>query len=133
MCNTVIIVLHTCLYVKHIFKHLFIFLNFCLEGVFMTYNELEMYLNEKGISKMDFCRETGISPQIITNAKNRGGHFSATTMQKMESFINKDKINSNDISHDEAQLIETYRSLDEESKRQLVLMLAFLKDQNNKK
>lgn len=34
---------------------------------------------------------------------------------------------------EEEELLQAYRSLDEESKRQLVLMLAFLKDQNNKK
>lgn len=37
------------------------------------------------------------------------------------------------MTADEKELIETYRNLDEESKRQLVLMLAFLKDQNSKK
>lgn len=99
----------------------------------MTYKELEVFLNEKGISKMDFCRETGISPQILTNAKNRGGHFSASTMNKMDIFLNKNKIDNDLLNKDELDLLETYRNLDDESKRQLVLMLAFLKDQNNKK
>lgn len=99
----------------------------------MTYKDLEQYLANKGISKMEFCRETGISPQIITNAKNRGGHFSATTMQKMENFLNKDKIINDSLLSDEIDLIKSYRDLNEEQKRQLVLMLAFFKDQNNKK
>lgn len=36
------------------------------------------------------------------------------------------------ITDDECNMIRTFRSLDEESKRQLVLMLAFLKNQNKK-
>lgn len=99
----------------------------------MTYKELEAYLDSKGISKMDFCRETGISPQILTNAKNRGGHFSATTMQKMQPFIDENKIKENDLSNEETQIINAIRKLDEESKRQLILMLAFLKENGNKK
>ena len=99
----------------------------------MTYKELEAYLDNKGISKMDFCRETGISPQILTNAKNRGGHFSATTMQKMQPFIDENKIKENDLSNEETQIINAIRNLDEESKRQLILMLAFLKENGNKK
>lgn len=37
------------------------------------------------------------------------------------------------LDKDEQGIISTFRNLDEESKRQLVLMLAFLKDQSNKK
>ena len=99
----------------------------------MTYKELEVFLKEKGISKMDFCRETGISPQIITNAKNRGGHFSATTMNKMESFMSNYEIKDNSLIEDETELIKTIRNLDEEYKRQLVLMAAFYKSQQDKK
>ena len=95
----------------------------------MTYKELEMYLEEIGISKMDFCRETGISPQIITNAKNRGGHFSASTMQKMEAFMNKGKVEADSLTKEENDLIKSFRELDEESQRQLILMIAFLKSQ----
>lgn len=39
----------------------------------------------------------------------------------------------NSITDEELNLIEIYRTLDDESKRQLVLMLAFLKEQSNKK
>ena len=35
----------------------------------MTYKELEMYLEEIGISKMDFCRETGISRKLLLMPK----------------------------------------------------------------
>lgn len=96
----------------------------------MTYKELEMYLQENNISKMDFCRETGISPQILTNAKSRGGHFSATTMEKMNAFLNKGKIEVESLTEHEQELINIYRTLDEESKRELVIMLAYLKDRN---
>lgn len=37
------------------------------------------------------------------------------------------------ITDEEIEMIETFRNLNEESKRQLVLMLAFLKDQNKDK
>lgn len=93
----------------------------------MTYKDLEEYLNNKGISKMNFCRETGISPQILTNAKNRGGHFSASTMQKMENFFNRDKIENNDLSSIESELISTFRTATDEEKRMIVEMLAFFK------
>lgn len=43
------------------------------------------------------------------------------------------KLRNRLISDEEFDLVESFRKLDEESKRQLVLMLAFLKDQSNKK
>lgn len=49
--------------------------------------------------------------------------YAAKEENKKWSFLNED----------EQDIILAYRNLDEESKRQLVLLLAFLKDQNNKK
>lgn len=53
----------------------------------MTYDELELKLNELGLKKANMCKEVGISPQILTNAKSRGGHFSAATESKIKTFF----------------------------------------------
>ena len=48
-------------------------------------------------------------------------------------FVYDNGTNISGIEKEEKELLEMYRNLDEESKRQLVLMLAFLKEQQNKK
>lgn len=50
----------------------------------------------------------------------------------MEYLMGRDSKND-EYSEKEIDVLNAYKELDEESQRQLVLMLAFLKDQNNKK
>jgi len=49
----------------------------------------------------------------------------------LDDSIRKHSVISN-ITDDEIEMITTFRSLDEDAQRQLVLMLAFLKEQDNK-
>lgn len=57
--------------------------------------------------------------------------------KKQEDVLHKlldlGKIPHQDYSEEEQRLLQEYRNLNEESKRQLVVMLAFLKDQQDKK
>lgn len=93
----------------------------------MTFEDLLPILNERGISPMQFAQEVGISPQVITNAKKRGTHFSAATMGKITKYLEKDKIAETDLTNKEMDLLKSWRSLDEEHQRMIVEMIAFYK------
>lgn len=121
----------------------------------MTYNQLEILLSEVNIPISLFCKKAGISRQVITNSKSRGGHFSATTENKIKVFfesigcwkykdyiIDMNSINGNndsddrlDISYKAYEFAKQFDALSEEEQRMLVEMLAFYKskrkDQNN--
>lgn len=113
----------------------------------MTYLQLEALLEELCISQSSFCKETGISRQILTNAKSRGGHFSAATENKMKEFFENigiwkykdyifdmDSINRNsnsddkiDISYTAYEMAKQFDSLDPEHQRMIIEMIAFYK------
>lgn len=120
----------------------------------MTYKDLEVFLSSNNMSAIEFSRKTGISPQILTNAKKRGGHFSGQTMAKIHDAITyKDSDSSEnpfslkqtfelqqilsvpisessfDITKDEMELIERFRKADESTKDVIVRLLAFASTQ----
>ena len=53
----------------------------------MTYEELIKELNQLGIERSAFCAGSGVSAQILTDAKRRGGDFSASTQKKIDEFF----------------------------------------------
>lgn len=89
----------------------------------MTYEDLRKILDKKNMNVMDFSKVTGISPQVICNAKKRGNHFSATTMQKMETFLSGDHIDSNELNDDETKLIAAWRDADESTRQMIIKLL----------
>lgn len=120
----------------------------------MTYKDLEVFLTSNNMSAIEFSRKTGISPQILTNAKKRGGHFSGQTMAKIHDAItykDSDTLenpfslkqtfelqqilsvpiseSSFDITKDEMELIEKFRKADSSTKDVIVRLLAFASTQ----
>lgn len=57
----------------------------------MTYDELILELENRNISRTEFCEKADISPQVLTNAKKRGGNFSATTQNKIDRYLGTNK------------------------------------------
>jgi len=51
------------------------------------YELYEKLLIEHGITSMDVARQTGISPQILSNWKRRGGNLSYKNIQKLAAFF----------------------------------------------
>lgn len=96
----------------------------------MTYDDLMRILSRKKMSPMEFCRQTGITPQTITNAKSRGGHFSAITMEKMKDLVSDDIEIT--LSEQEKDLITEFRTASEDTRRKVIEMLAFFKSQESK-
>lgn len=122
----------------------------------MTYKDLEDFLVSNNMSAMDFSRKTGVSPQILTNAKKRGGHFSGQTVAKISNAITYKLSDSNEnlfslkqtlelqqllsvpihesgfeLSADEIDLISQWRNADEESRKMIMRILAFSKQGGN--
>lgn len=113
-------------------------------------NGNELYLRfcktlyAKDMTLKDFCAKTGVRQTALSNWKSRGTMPSADLALAIAKGLdvsvdyvlgNSDIPNpdvKNDYTDSEIDMINTFRNLDDESKRQLVLMLAFLKDQQNK-
>lgn len=114
----------------------------------MTYKDLEEFLLSNNMSPMEFSKKTGISPQIFTNAKKRGGHFSGQTLAKIQNAItykspSGDNLftlkqtfelqqllsvpiqDSSNFSQEELDLIDKYRSVSDEVKNMIVQLLAY--------
>lgn len=94
------------------------------------------YKSRSSINKIEMSRDLPLKKvQQMANALD----LSVSYLMGWEqlSFYNIPELKKDDnlstLDIDELDLIKEYRTLDEEQKRQLVLMLAFLKDQNNKK
>lgn len=92
----------------------------------------------------DFCEKTGVKQTALSNWKARGTMPSADLALAIAKGLdvsvdyvlgNSDIPNpeiKNDMNDNELDFIKDFRSLDDEAQRELVLMLAFLKDQNKK-
>lgn len=115
----------------------------------MTYKDLEEFLISNNMSPMEFSKKTGISPQIFTNAKKRGGHFSGQTLAKIQNAISYKSSSgdnlfslkqtfelqqllsvpvqdsSSNFSQEELDLIDKYRSVSNEVKNMVVQLLAY--------
>lgn len=105
-----------------------------------------MKRTEKGMTMEQLASALGIKASAI-NKYEKGivENIKRSTIKDMAKilecdpawlmgFDSEEQLPFNDsLSEDENLILNSYRNLDEESKRQLVLMLAFLKDQNNKK
>lgn len=112
---------------------------------FELFDRFSKLLIDNGMNKSDFCKITGIKQTALSNWSNRGTMPSADLAIAIANCFdvsvdyvlgNSDIPNPtshNDYSDSEIDMIKAYRTLDENAKRQLALMLAFLKDQNNKK
>jgi len=99
---------------------------------------------EKGLTMEQLASALGIKASAI-NKYEKGivENIKRSTIQQMALIFECDptwlmgfdaSVNESvEITPTEKEYLETFRNLDEESKRQIVLMLAFLKDQNNKK
>lgn len=95
---------------------------------------------ELGLTQMQLAQRLGYTSKAAVCKVERGDdNITADRVSKFAKALNcsesylmgwDDGIKA---PTDEEKLLEAYRNLDEESKRQLVLMMAFLKDQENKK
>lgn len=99
----------------------------------MTYEEYEQIRIQKGIkTNAEVAKKAGIPASTFTDWKKRK---SSPKVEKLEKIKNALGISEEQIyvpSANDLQLIEDFNSLDEESQRQLILMIAFLKEQNKK-
>lgn len=98
----------------------------------------------KDMTLKDFCEKTGVRQTALSNWKARGTMPSADLALaiakgldvSVDYVLGNSDIPNPDVQYDytdfEISMIEDYRNLDEESKRQLILMIAFLKDQQDK-
>ena len=77
----------------------------------MTYEELIKKLNQLGIERSDFCAGSGVSTQILTNAKRRGGDFSASTQKKIDGFFLDYSVSIEKECAEHAEILETFDSL----------------------
>lgn len=85
----------------------------------MTYNDLIPIMVQKNLSPIQFATEVGITPQVMSNAKKRGGHFSAATMKKINDYLNKDRqIPTFEPAH--IELIDLYSKLTESQKEHIL-------------
>lgn len=121
----------------------------------MTYKDLEEFLILNNMSPMEFSKKTGISPQILTNAKKRGGHFSGQTLAKIHNAITYKSDSGENLfslkqtfelqqllsvpalessitlTKEEIELIDQYRNADEDTKDMIVRLLAYAKRIND--
>lgn len=112
---------------------------------FELYERFCSLLESKGMTKADFCKKTGVRQGALSNWATRGTMPSADLAITISNALNVSTdyvLGKTDIlnydsnvgfSLDELSMIDDFKNLDKESQRQLVLMLAFLKDQQNKK
>lgn len=101
-------------------------------------------LEEKGMSKSEFCKKSGVGMSALSNWNARGSMPSADLSLTIARTLNVSvdyvlgNTNSSDpsanaeFSDDEKRMIKTFRELNDDSQRQLILMMAFLKEQNKK-
>lgn len=80
----------------------------------MTYDELKKILDSRDLTAMDFCKLSNVSPQAISNAKRRGGHFSGATMEKIRVVL--DEWNTNEKIYSSVSGSENYYINDEAKK-----------------
>lgn len=95
---------------------------------------------ELGLTQMQLAERLGYTSKAAVCKVERGDdNITADRVSKFAKALNCSESylmgwdEENKAPTDEENLLAAYRELDEESKRQLVLMLAFLKEQNNKK
>lgn len=101
---------------------------------------LVYYRKRNNLSQRELAAKVGVSASTIGMYES-GKRFPEREIEETLADIFNVSLNalrgideeSINLSIEEKNLLETFRSLDEESKRQIVLMLAFLKDQEGKK
>lgn len=108
------------------------------------YNRFVKMLSDRNMSKSEFCKKTGIKQTALSNWSARGTMPSADLALAIAKCLNvsvdyvlgnSDVPNPsaiNNFTDNELDMVNSFRNLDEESQRQLVLMLAFLKEQGKK-
>lgn len=98
---------------------------------------------ELQLTQMDLAKRLGYTSKAAVCKVERGDdNITADRVSKFAKALNCSEAylmgwdtNKEDapLTEEEKEALKTFRNLDEDSQRQLVLMLAFLKDQNNKK
>lgn len=103
---------------------------------------LVYYRKRDGLSQRELASKIGVSASTIGMYES-GKRFPEREIEETLADVFNVSLNALrgideesldfELSEKEREMLETFRSLDADQQRQLVLMLAFLKDQNNKK